>query len=873
MNPPINSPILKMKISVPGLREHLVPRDRLLHNMTAGQQGHLTTVIAPAGYGKSTLLAQWAHAVSERCAWMSLDERDNDPVRFWRYVTASIASVLPEQQGERLMNHTQLLPGVSITAYLDTLISDLYEWSETLHLILEDLHSIYYTPIHEGLSYLIDYLPGHIHLLISSRTDLPFSTVKRWADHKINHIGTDQLQFTSDETKRFFRHATDSSYPKPNSMQLQTLLDRTEGWITGLQLVALSLRSGSRLEPFMEEIKGDQFHVSSYLFQEVVGKLPSEVFRFLLQTAVLSRLNVQVCDAVTDSDNSRSMLEELRKQNLFLVPLDEQHTWFRYHHLFSQFLQDLLQRECDGEYVKRHRLAGQYYASIGSTDEAIDHMFAAQDIESAVGLLEQHAQTVLERGELTTLQQWFDRVPTSFPVTLETSLLHTFVVVLMGDLERSGRMLANIEEACSNLPSSSRREQLRSSMLFVRSNLVFLNGDFAEWFAFSEGILDNLTPDNPIYYQFDYNRQEPYVRRTSLGMKGALSADTERIAHLFTGVLEAHGWDHSLMNLYVKMSLCEGYYEWNRLAECRQLLMQLRKAPPSQKTMGLFIPLHITEARLYAAEGKLHLAHHVLDEAWDAASCRKESSWLSSLRTVRSLIYVREGRITDARKELAVLPISIKDRPTYSREPEYLALVRLLGKQRKETEALHLLELLKPQAERELQISSIMEITCLQALLEYQRGQRKQSLQLLREALRLGAQNGYVRTFLDEGEDMYQLLMRYTSHPAQEEDVDMGLIQTHHYARMLMEYFPNHVKADTPHITSSQSALPEQLNRNEKNLLRLILQGAANKQMAAALGLSEGTIRVYLSRLYDKLGVTSRTQALVRAQSLNLLDD
>jgi LuxR family maltose regulon positive regulatory protein len=240
---------------------------------------------------------------------------------------------------------------------------------------------------------------------------------------------------------------------------------------------------------------------------------------------------------------------------------------------------------------------------------------------------------------------------------------------------------------------------------------------------------------------------------------------------------------------------------------------------------------------------------------------------------VRSLIYVREGRITDARKELAVLPISIKDRPTYSREPEYLALVRLLGKQRKETEALHLLELLKPQAERELQISSIMEITCLQALLEYQRGQRKQSLQLLREALRLGAQNGYVRTFLDEGEDMYQLLMRYTSHPAQEEDVDMGLIQTHHYARMLMEYFPNHVKADTPHITSSQSALPEQLNRNEKNLLRLILQGAANKQMAAALGLSEGTIRVYLSRLYDKLGVTSRTQALVRAQSLNLLDD
>lgn len=875
MNLPIDSPILKMKICLPGLKEHLVPRERLLEYMTAGLKGNLTAIIAPAGYGKSTLLAQWAHTANERCAWVSLDEQDNDPVRFWRYVTASIASILPEQQGERLMSHIHMLPSISITAYLDTLISDLYDWNETLHLILEDLHSICYAPIHEGLSYLIDYLPEHVHLFISSRTDLPFSTIKGWVDRRINHIGVDLLQFTSDETERFFRHVSGSSHSRLTPMQLDTLLNRTEGWIAGLQLAALSLRSGSRFEPFVEDIKGDSFHVSNYLFQEVVGRLPSEVFHFLLQTAVLSRLNVPVCDAVTDLGNSRAMLEELRKLNLFLVPLDEHHTWFRYHHLFSQFLQDLLRREYDGEHAKRHRLAGQYYASIGSMDEAIDHMFAAQDIGNAVILLEQHMQSVLERGEITTLLQWFDRIPSRFPITLEMSLLHTFIVVLIGDLQRSERMLAEIEEACSLLPASSRREQLRSSMLFVRSNLVFLNGDFAQWFAFSEGILDNLTPDNPIYYQFDYNRQEPYVRRTSLGMKGALSADTEKIAHLFTGVLEAHGWEHSLMNLYVKLSLCEGYYEWNRLAECRQLLMQIRIAPPAINTMGLFIPLQITEARLYAAEGKLQLAHYALDEAWTAACSRKESIWLSPLKAVRSWVYVQEGRITEARKELAGLPISLRDRPTYSRETEYLALVRLLGKQRKEAEALNLLELLKPQAERERQLSSIVEITCLQALLEHQRGQRSQSLQLLHEALRLGEQNGYVRTFLDEGEDMYHLLMLYTTHQATEADANTECIQIQHYAGKLIEQqFPNHFKAESPnHIGQALSIHPEQLNRNEMNLLRLIHQGAANKQMAAALGLSEGTIRVYLSRLYDKFGVASRTQALVKAQSLNLLED
>ncbi|WP_339292549.1 LuxR C-terminal-related transcriptional regulator [Paenibacillus sp. FSL W8-0187] len=868
-----DSPILKMKISLPGLKKHLIHRDRLIHAMTAGHNGQLTTIIAPAGYGKSTLLAQWAHGANERCAWVSLDERDNDPVRFWRYVTAALASVLPELQGDRLMNHTHLLPSASIESFLDTLISELYEEHEPLNLILEDLHSIHYHAIHAGISYLIDYLPEPIHLFISSRTELPFPTMKGMVNHEVNHIGMKQLEFTSDETERFFRHESDSSQPRLTPMQLDALLNRTEGWITGLQLASLSLRNGRDLEPFVEDMKGNQLLISKYLFQEVIGRLSSEVFTFLLQTAVLSELHPQVCDAVTDLSDSRPMLEELQKLNLFLVPLDEHHTCYRYHHLFSQFLLDLLLREDNGEYTKRHRLAGQYYASAGSMDEAIDHMFAAQDIEGAVNLLEQHMQTVLERGEIATLLEWFDRIPSPFSMRLEMSLAHAFIMVLAGDLERSERMLSQIEETCAALASSDRREQLRSSLLFVRSNLVFLNGDFGKWFAFSEGILDNAMPDNPIYYQFDYNRQEPYVRRTPLGMKGALSADTEKIAHLFTGVLESHGWAHSLMNLYVKQSLCEGYYEWNRLTECRQLLVQIRNAPPAKETMGLFVPLHITEAKLYAAEGKFHLAHYALDEAWTAVLGRKASPWLAPLKAIRCMLYIREGRITEARKEAAGLPISVKDRPTYSRETEYLAFVRLLGKQRREAEALHLLELLKPQAEREQQRSSIIEITGLQALLEYQRGQRKQSLHLLGDALRIGAQNGYVRSFLDEGEEMYQLLKLYANHQGQESGLQPEQHQLLEYVRILLEHFPDYPQADPSSAKLSPSVLPEQLNRNEMNLLHLIRQGAANKQMAAALGLSEGTVRVYLSRLYGKLGVTTRTQALVKAQSLNLLED
>ena len=222
--------------------------------------------------------------------------------------------------------------------------------------------------------------------------------MKGMVNHEVNHIGMKQLEFTSDETEHFFRHESDSSQPRLSPIQLDTLLNQTEGWITGLQLASLSLRAGNDLEPFIEDMKGNQLLISKYLFQEVIGRLPSKVLTFLLQTAVLSELHPQVCDAVTDLSESRPMLEELLKLNLFLVPLDDHHTCFRYHHLFSQFLLDLLRRKYNGEYIKRHRLAGQYYISIGSMDEAINHMFAAQDMESAVNLLEQHMQTVLERG-------------------------------------------------------------------------------------------------------------------------------------------------------------------------------------------------------------------------------------------------------------------------------------------------------------------------------------------------------------------------------------------------------------------------------------------------------------------------------------------
>lgn len=877
-----SSPLLKTKLFVPESKDRLVQRERLLHSISEGFRlgKRLIAVVAPAGYGKSTLLAQWANHAGMPCAWLSVDARDNDPVRFWRYFTASIASALPEQHRLRLEANCQLQDGVSIYTFLDALISGLPEETDHKHafaLLLDDLHEITTPSILEGLSYLFDYMPDSMHVLLSSRSELMIPGIKRLANGEAMVVGMGQLQFTASETESLFRMVNGEPQTEWTSAQLDELQRKTEGWITGLQLLSLSRPFGN--DSLMHLASDGESFISDYLFQEVLHLLSSDLHDFLLRTSVLSRMDAPACNALTERTDGGQQLDELQRLNLFLIPLDGTRTWFRYHHLFAQFLQGQLRRRDEKAYAAMHRAAGLHFSEIGAMEDAIDHLFEAGEIMLAIQALERHLPAALSQGDLSTLLNWFRRIPEACSLTLELSLLQAFLLVLAGDLERSGRVLEQLEEEIDRLSPSSRQDQLRSSLLFVRSNLVFLNGDFAGWLASSEKVRDHLAPDNPVYYQFDYNRQEPYVRRTSLGMKGKLSEDTEKVGKLFIEVLEGHGWKNYLLHLYVKQCLAEGYYEWNRLIDCRELLMQLRNSDRLRETPGLLIPVLLTEARLHAAEGKSALAYHTLDEAAEAAAaCIPDGGrWDRYVRAVRSNLYLRDGRLGEAKKELAPLHIGSGSKPVYSRETEFLALVRLLGRQHKEAEALPMLELLKLQAEREQQIASRVEITCLQALLEAQRGQRLLAFSLIEEALVLGKDNDYRRTFVDEGADMQLLLKAYLADRynvrASASGSDQGLEQLGpllDYVEKLIHAFPG-----TPDIPALQRNLPvldllEPLSSKELLLLEQLRLGATNKQMAAALGLTEGTIRVYLSRLYEKLGVSTRTQALVKTQSLPL---
>ncbi|MFS0836479.1 LuxR C-terminal-related transcriptional regulator [Paenibacillus sp. 1P03SA] len=857
--------ILKTKITTPFPKADLVARERLTDSLSRGIDGRLTLVCAPAGFGKTTLLTQWAHNSRHTCAWLSLDARDNDFIRFWRTLVRSLAGKSGEPTGQRLTALTLSLQDISVSTFLDELLNELYELPGKTVLVLDDYHLIGDTRIHDSLAYFIEYLPSALHVLIASRSELPFSTVKWTAKQEHNELHTATLQFTADETAAFYRDVHNQPL---TDEQIRRLAARTEGWVTGLQLALLSLQSGTDAARFLDEFHGDHRVISDYLFEEVASQLPPDLYSFVLKTSVLQEMDADLCDAVTERTDARNLLELAKKSNLFLLPLDERDAWFRYHHLFAGFLQELLKRKHPEEWLRLNRLASATCISRGFMSEAVEYAIAGEDYPLLESCLKAHIPAVLESGELGNLLRWFRSFPQEYVIPPALSLHHAFVLLMTGQAERAEQLLDRVEASLESAMEQEERKELQSGLLFVRSNLMFITGIFDKWFAHIGTLLNDILPADPAFYTFNYNRTEPLVRRTPLGLKGMLSPDTERIGTMFAGLLEARGWQGSYIYLYVMQSLSEGYYEWNRLEDSRKLAVLVSRSAPAKELPGLYVPVHLTQAMLYAADGRFELAHAAVDEAFEAASGLKDSRWRQLLHGARIRLYLKEDRSADVKKALPQLGVSGKDKPGFRQEFEYVTLARALGSQRKEKEALRLLELLKPQCEREQLLSGIIEIAILQALLENQRGQRTAALHHLHEALELGAQNGYIRSFLDEGPAMESLLRAYArQYRLTRETAGQGDGLQDYVSKLLSLFMPASTRRVTP-----DPALAEELSRSEISLLRLIRQGATNKQMAEQLTLSEGTVKVYLSRLYEKLGVSSRTQALVTAQELKLLD-
>ncbi|KAA3663908.1 MAG: ATP-dependent transcriptional regulator, partial [Chloroflexi bacterium] len=441
----MNTPLLLTKIHMPAVRTEFVPRPRLVNQLTA--PGKLTLICAPAGFGKTTLASCWLAQKNQQGAWLSLDESDNDLHRFFTYFTIALQQI-DATVGQNVLDTLQTPNPPAAPIFLSHLINDLAQSNQQFILVLDDYHLIDTEAIHNALTFLVENQPPQLHLVILSRTEPPLPITKLRAKNQIVTIQANDLRFTRAETETFFNQAMQLGLTGDQIAQLE---NQTEGWVTGLQLAALSLKETSDAVTFIRRLSGHDRYIADYLVNEVISYQPQHIQEFLLQTAVLKRMNADLCNVVLGITNSQSILETLETANLFIVPLDNNRNWYRYHHLFADTLQRQLERQNPERMIDLHRAAAVWFMAHDMLPESIEHSLEAKDYERVVQHLDEIIDQILASSRFKTYLRWLNKVPQTY-LTPSIALYQLFFLHEMGEFDEAAKKLRLVEDLLGPLP-------------------------------------------------------------------------------------------------------------------------------------------------------------------------------------------------------------------------------------------------------------------------------------------------------------------------------------------------------------------------------------------------------------------------------------
>ncbi|MCC6628231.1 MAG: helix-turn-helix transcriptional regulator [Chloroflexi bacterium] len=902
-------PLLETKLHIPKRRPALVPRPRLMERLDQGAEGKLTLVSAPAGFGKTTLLAEWLAATpaSERpAAWVSLDQSDNDPALFWAYCIAALQT-LRSGVGETALSLLHAPQPPPIESVLTTLINEVNAIEDDFALILDDYHVIQSRPIHEALAFLLDHLPPPMHLIIASRADPPLPLARLRGRGELNELRAADLRFTPDEAAAFLNEAMGLGL---SAADVAVLEARTEGWIVGLQLAALSMQGRDELPGFIRAFAGDHRYIVDYLVDEVLHRQPDRVRDFLLQTSVLDRLTAPLCDALTGREDGRGMLEALERDNMFVVPLDDKRRWFRYHHLFADVLRARALAEQPHQVAVLHQRASAWYERNGLPSDAVRHALAAEDFGRAAGLLERAGRVMLTTRHGQFLG-WVKALPDEVIRARPVLGVYYAVALLPDDLEAAEARLRDAEgllDRASARPEAAAVEMvvvddegfrsLPGTTAIVRAYLAGALGDVPGVVHYARRAL-NLLPEGEYLWRGAAGVLLGLAHWTSGDLEEAYRAFAEGVAslrmtgdiiHEITGafvlanIRMAQGRLREAVRLYeqaLKVAADQGVPMPPPAADLYVGLSELRREHDDlgaavwclQRSRDLGehggLPENryrwfVAMARIEEARGNLDHALDLLDEA-ERRYIRSPNPDVRPVAAMKARVWARQGRLAEALGWVRERGLSVDDDVSYLREFEHITLARVLIARSKSNrlassirEAMAILERLRNAAEEGGRIGSVIEILGLQALAHEVQGDIPRALAPLARALALAEPEGYVRIFVDEGQAMRTLLRQAAA----------GGITSSYTQRLLSAFGEPARPASTP---AHAAGLVEPLTGREVEILRLVAAGMRNQEIADQLVISPATIKRHLANAYGKLGVGHRTEAIVRANELNLL--
>jgi LuxR family maltose regulon positive regulatory protein len=900
--------LLTTKFLTPRPPRDWVARPRLYDRLEAGMKSRLTTVSAPAGFGKTALLSAWrAVRVNEgrSTGWLSLDESDDDATRFWTHVIAALQRVRPGV-GEQAMTLLDT-PRSPIESILSSLINDVAEVPQDLILVLDDYHLVQAEPIHHAFGFLLEHVPPQMHLVVSGRTDPPLPLARLRARGQLTELRAADLRFTFDETAAFLNSVTGLSL---SQRDVFTLVARTEGWAAGLQLAALSMQEQEDVGGFISTFAGSNRHILDYLTDEVLERQPEDVQRFLLTTSILDRMSAGLCDAVVGGDGGRERLEALERTNFFVVALDEEGYWYRYHHLFSEVLRHRLRGVQPGLKPELHRRAARWYEDHGYVEDAIKHALAAGEAEWAARLVEQNTAVVVMRSEGATLLRWLEALPEGLVRTRPRLLVAYAIAALFGGrLDDVEPLLSDAERALGGSVETSKPnpEQLEamgwladvpSCVATVRGDLARMRGDASRAIELSRQALARLPKDSP------YLRSKAtWNLGISPWMGGDLSAAEEafvvlaarsqttgnaylpllamygvgRLRMIRGRLLEAEeafrwalrpgigkGGRHLPVAGWAYLGLGELWREWNDLDAATSYLEEGLELGRWVGTAGPLAITYTVLARVKQAQGDTRGALDAIEKASQSDPELQVLDPLNPLSAYLVRAQLAQGNIEAALRWARKRRLGADDELSYSREVEHLVLARVFVVQGRSEEALRLLGRLLSAAHAGGRTGSVIEILTLQALILQKEGDTARAASVLGRALTLAEPEVYVRMFVDEGDPMAALLRHLPAHGALSGYADRLLValrQSDGYNR----------RPIGPTIPMYRQPLSEPLSERELEVLRLVASGSSNREIARELHVSLGTVKTHINNTYRKLGANSRTRAVARARDLNLL--
>ena len=923
--------ILTTKLYAPPLRPTLVSRPRLVQHIHEGLYRSLTLISAPAGFGKTTLVSEWLAAYKQPVAWLSLAQEDGDVPRFLAYLIAALQTVVPDigVGVVELLQSPQPPPTESI---LSALLNEITTTPDKFVLVLDDYHLLDAQPVDQALAFLLEHLPPQMHLIITTREDPPLPLARYRVRDQLTEVRAADLRFSDAEATEFLNQIMGLSLSADAVAALET---RTEGWIAGLQMAALSIQSRDDTPSFIEAFTGSHRFVLDYLAEEVLQRQPQHVRNFLLHTAILKQLNAPLCNAVTEAEDGQQMLTTLERGNLFVVPLDDKRQWYRYHHLFADVLHARLLEGQPSQIPTLHRRASIWYEENDLRADAIHHALAAADFERAAALIEWERATqgggpssatwlgwvkvlpddlvrnrpilsvgyawallgsnelVAGEARLQDAERWLDitdgiikqgentkqgestrqggmiEASEKIVVVDEAQLRHlpasvatarAYIAQALGRLPDS---VMYAQQALALLPESNISERMVPAMLigighWAGGDLALAYETFTDIMTRCQAASKTLLAIGFASFLAELRMAQGQLRAAIRAYEHALSLAGKQSEPLFPGLAE----------LYAGLS--EVHSEQGNGESAAHHLDRSEALAEQSIIVGNEYRLYPMMARTKAAMGDLESALDLLDEA-ERLYYKTPIPIVRPFAAQKARIWIVQGRLSEALNWVHEQSLSVDDNLNYLREFEHITLARVLLAQWKSErrdsyspDVLKFLARLLPAAEAGERRGSVIEILMLQALVYEAQGDIPAALNPLGRALALAEPEGYVRMFIAEGLPMTQLLREAVKRE-----------MAPNYSNKLLAAFTHdhESSADTPSppLPLSLQPLVEPLSQRELEVLQLIAQGLSNREIGERLFLALDTVKGHNRRIFGKLQVQRRTEAIARARELNLL--